>query len=222
MQPQSIIKTYGVQQETIHKKVNRVVTHVDGTELKALSDKAQASVVHTMTSLFGCYIQSILGLDDIDLFIPVVENYDITGLDQICSSSNVIPIRLSGVEQGIEAHIRNTRNQILEGISHNLSIEQILSITKTKRQDIPNILVTQFTDATTYLNLEGVEAISIPIPPIDADYDLTLAFQIQGNQLQIELTTGEKLSRHIAPWLLEQFIQFFTQSDYTKKILFFS
>lgn len=217
MQPQSIIKTYGVQQETIHKKVNRVVTHVDGTELKALSDKAQASVVHTMTSLFGCYIQSILGLDDIDLFIPVVENYDITGLDQICSSSNVIPIRLSGVEQGIEAHIRNTRNQILEGISHNLSIEQILSITKTKRQDIPNILVTQFTDATTYLNLEGVEATSIPIPPIDADYDLTLAFQIQDNQLQIELTTGGKLSRHIAPWLLEQFIQFFTQRDYTKK-----
>ncbi|MFI8038859.1 phosphopantetheine-binding protein, partial [Acinetobacter baumannii] len=49
---------------------------------------------------------------------------------------------------------------------------------------------------------------TIAIPPIHSDYDLTLAFQVKGDEIHFELTTGEKLSKSISPLLLEQWLDF--------------
>jgi hypothetical protein len=201
-------------------KVTRVFTTIDAGHLYQLSQTAQSSILHTMVSLFGLYVQSILDLDAVDVFVPVVEHYDIASLNQIQSSSNILPIRISRLAQGISEQIAQTRNQILQGMSHNVSIEQILSATKTQRHLIPNILVTQFMESTKYLALEQVNVQSLVIPPLHADYDLTLAFQLKDQQqLQLELTTGERLSAAIAALLLEQFVVFLHQ-DHTHNITF--
>lgn len=215
------IQQYGKTSTLVTEpKVTRVFTTIDAGHLYQLSQTAQSSILHTMVSLFGLYVQSILDLDAVDVFVPVVEHYDIASLNQIQSSSNILPIRISRLAQGISEQIAQTRNQILQGMSHNVSIEQILSATKTQRHLIPNILVTQFMESTQYLALAQVDVQSLVIPPLHADYDLTLAFQLKDQQqLQLELTTGERLSASIAALLLEQFVVFLHQ-DHTHNITF--
>ena len=168
-------------------------------------------------AIFGSYLNYLLGQNSVDIFIPIVEQYDASHLSQIQSSSNILPIRIACVDllkpsqtpQGeINNIIENVRNQILQGMSNNVSIEQILSVTKTKRHAIPNVLITQFVESSQYLKLEGVTAEKIVIPPLHSDYDLTLAFQVKGEDIHFELTTGDKLSKNISPLLLEQWLDF--------------
>ena len=215
------IQEYGRQNPSIKSPVTRVFTVIDGAELYALSEQAQCSLTHTMVSLFGLYIQSILKQDGVDLFVPVVEKYDVLALNQIGSSSNVIPVHITAPLENITTQIIQIRNQILQGISHNLAIEQILAATKTKRNAIPNILVTQFVDAAAYLHLNHLEISNLPIAPTHSDYDLTFAFQAkEQQQVQLELTTGHQLSGNIASWLLEQFIVFLQQLNMSEPEIF--
>ena len=199
------------------QKAVRCYSHVHVGKIQQLSQQAQASIFHTVVALFGSYLNQLLGQNSLDLFVPIVEQYDASSLDKIQSSSNILPIRIVREDQSkhsqtaqdkINSIIENVRNQILQGMSNNVSIEQILSATKTKRASIPNVLITQFIESSQYLKLEGVTVETIAIPPIHSDYDLTLAFQIKGDDIHFELTTGEKLSKNISPLLLEQWLDF--------------
>lgn len=185
--------------------------------LTQLSECAQSSLFHTIVASFGHFLTHLLDKQSIDLFVPIVEQYDASSLAQIQSSSNVLPIRItrpggadesSHMTDAVKDSMIQVRNQILQGMSNNLSIEQILSAIKTKRHAIPNVLVTQFIDSSQYLNLEGVQTSTLVIPPIHSDYDLTLAFQLQQDEIHFELTTGAKLSQQIAGFLLEKWIEF--------------
>lgn len=204
----------------IEQKAIRSFTTIPYTKLRDLSEQSQSSLFHTVVALFGFYLNAILDLKSIDLFVPIVEQYDASSLSEIKSSSNILPIRIERLKETVKTQIAEVRNQILEGMSQNVSIEQILSATKTKRSSIPNVLVTQFIEANQYLSLSNVVAESLLIPPIHSDYDLTLAFQIKDNAtLHIELTTGEKLSKSVGALLLEQFVIFLHQ-DFKQAVLY--
>ena len=215
---QASIIQYG--QNTIfdyEQKAVRCSSSIPFKGLKQLSEQAQASIFHTVVAQFGGYLNHLFGTQSIDLFVPIVEQYEASSLSQIRSSSNILPIRIlrpeyseqeSNIENREKESIVNVRNQILQGMVHNISIEQILSATKTKRKTIPNVLVTQFIDGSQFLKLEQVETSTLIIPPIHSDYDLTLAFQIKADEIHFELTTGEKLSKKIGLLLLEQWIEF--------------
>lgn len=204
------------------QKAVRCYSHVHIGKIQQLSQQAQASVFHTVVALFGSYLNRLLGQNSVDLFVPIVEQYDAASLSQIQSSSNILPIRIEGLntidntvideattpQDEINNIIGNVRNQILQGMSNNVSIEQILSATKTKRNEIPNILITQFVESNQYLQLDGVMVETIAIPPIHSDYDLTLAFQVKGEDIHFELTTGAKLSKNTSALLLEQWLNF--------------
>lgn len=204
----------------IKPKAIRSFTTISSTQLQDLSEQSQSSLFHTVVALFGFYLNAILDLKSIDLFVPIVEQYDASILSEIKSSSNILPIRIERLKETVKTQITEVRNQILEGMSQNVSIEQILSATKTKRSSIPNVLVTQFIEGNQYLSLSNVVAESLSIPPIHSDYDLTLAFQIKDNEtLQLELTTGEKLSKSVGTLLLEQFVIFLHQ-DFKQAVLY--
>lgn len=199
------------------QKAVRCYSHVHIGKIQQLSQQAQASIFHTVVALFGSYLNRLLGQNSLDLFVPIVEQYDALSLDQIQSSSNILPIRIARADQSkhsqtaqdkINSIIENVRNQILQGMWNNVSIEQILSATKTKRNEIPNVLITQFVESSQYLQLKGVTVETIAIPPIHSDYDLTLAFQVKGDDIHFELTTGEKLSKNLSLLLLEQWLDF--------------
>ena len=199
------------------QKAVRCYSHVNIGKIQQLSQQAQASLFHTVVALFGSYLNRLLGQNSVDLFVPIVEQYDASSLNQIQSSSNILPIRveraarsenLTTPQDAIKTVIEKVRNQILQGMANNVSIEQILSATKTKRSSIPNVLITQFVESSQYLELDGVKAETIAIPPIHSDYDLTLAFQVKGDEIHFEVTTGEKLSKSLSPLLLEQWLEF--------------
>ena len=199
------------------QKAVRCCSHIYIGKIQQLSQQAQASLFHTVVALFGSYLNRLFGQNSLDLFVPIVEQYDASSLDQIQSSSNILPIRIARADQSkhsqtaqdkINSIIENVRNQILQGVSNNVSIEQILSATKTNRNDIPNVLITQFVESSQYLQFKGVTVETIAIPPIHSDYDLTFAFQVKGDDVYFELTTGEKLSKSISPLLLEQWLDF--------------
>ncbi|WP_336721325.1 condensation domain-containing protein [Acinetobacter soli] len=198
-------------------KAVRCYSYINIGKIQNLSQQAQASIFHTVVAIFGSYLNRLLGQNSVDLFVPIVEQYDVISLSQIQTSSNILPIRVAHDDQSKQSQtplneihniIKNVRDQILQGISNNVSIEQILSATKTKRNAIPNVLITQFVESSQYLKLEGVKAKTIAIPPIHSDYDLTLAFQVKGEEIHFELTTGEKLSKNISALLLEQWLEF--------------
>ncbi|WP_462184822.1 condensation domain-containing protein [Acinetobacter baumannii] len=217
-QVQAPVTEYGKHRDFDYvQKAVRCYSHVHVGKIQQLSQQAQASIFHTVVALFGSYLNQLLGQNSLDLFVPIVEQYDASSLDKIQSSSNILPIRIARADQSkhpqtaqdkINNVIANVRNQILQGMSNNVSIEQILSATKTKRNTIPNVLITQFVESSQYLQLEGVTVETIAIPPIHSDYDLTLAFQVKGDEIHFELTTGEKLSKSISPLLLEQWLDF--------------
>lgn len=198
--------------------VARVFTSVELDPLLELSRRAESSLFHTMAALFGFYINSILNLEAIDVFIPVIDHSEISSLNQLRSSSNILPLRIEKLGKDIVEQIVQLRNQMLQGIEHNLPIEQILSATKTQRHAIPNVLITQFTDSTPYISLNKVEVVPLDLPPIDSEYDLTLAFQIRkADRLHLELTTGKQLSAYAASLLLEQFTAFLAQ-DFSQQL----
>ncbi|MBK0065075.1 MULTISPECIES: condensation domain-containing protein [unclassified Acinetobacter] len=217
-QIQSSIVEYG-KNSTFNdvQKAIRCYSYVNVGKIQQLSQQAQASIFHTVVAIFGSYLNRLLGQNSVDLFIPIVEQYDASSLSQIQSSSNILPIRIAREDQSKQSQtpkgeinniIENVRNQILQGMSNNVPIERILSATKTKRNAIPNVLITQFVESSQYLKLEGVKAETIAIPPIHSDYDLTLAFQVKDEDIHFELTIGDKLSKNIGPLLLEQWLDF--------------
>lgn len=187
--------------------VARYVTTITPENIYRLGDESGSSLFQTMVALFGLYLSSVLGESEINILIPTVKPRDVSQLNEIESSSNLIPVRVERNAGELATTIVKTRNRILEGLSHNVPIEQIISLTKTPRDSIPNILVTQFVDSSDYLTLDNIEVETVPIPPLRSDYDITLAFQPnKKGLLNIELTTGPLLSQTIGSFMLEQFV----------------
>ncbi|KZM45032.1 hypothetical protein OA92_04025 [Marinomonas sp. SBI22] len=211
-----------VKQVTSHDKAsqvfkaNRFYSRTSTTKADALAQASQTSPFQALLTLFGLYLNQLLDQTSVDIIIPIVDHQEITGLDQIKSSSNVIPVRIENTD--IQTAILNLRNNLLNGMSNNLSIEQIFSATKSRRNDLPNILVTQVDDASDYLTLDGIRVSNLTIPPISSDYDLTLAIQFEQNDhIRFELTTGDLLSPTIGHFLLEQFIGFIDKAEIDSK-----
>lgn len=207
-----------INQVSSHKKqqpifnANRFYSRVLSNKVDTLAIESKTTAFQALLTLFGLYLNQLLDKTSVDIIIPIVDHQEILGLDQIKSSSNVIPVTIKN--DGVRNAILDLRNNLLNGMTHNLSIEQIFSATKTQRNDLPNILVTQVDDASEYLKLESVAVTNLDIPPISSDYDLTLAIQFeQDNQIKFELTTGDQLSPTIGSFLLEQFITFIDKAN---------
>ncbi|NMM39598.1 condensation domain-containing protein [Pseudoalteromonas arctica] len=201
------IATKPITQQTV--KAHRYYTDITTSKIETLSITAQASAFQTLLTLFGLYLNQLFEKTAVDLLIPVISANEITNLNQIESSSNVIPVTITNSEQSVVSAITELRNNLLNGIAHNLSIEQIFSATKTPRHSLPNILVTQIDDASNHLKLDDIEVTTLAVPPIASDYDITLAiqFEIDGHS-RLELTTGDTISSTIGAFLLEQFVAF--------------
>ncbi|MGO2011604.1 condensation domain-containing protein [Pseudoalteromonas sp.] len=190
-------------------KANRFYTDITTSKIEALSIASQASAFQTLLTLFGLYLNQLFEKTAIDLLVPVISANEIINLNQIESSSNVIPVTITNSEQLVVPAITELRNNLLNGIAHNLPIEQIFSATKTPRHSLPNILVTQIDDAANYLKLDGIKVATLAIPPIASDYDITLAIQFESDgHGRLELTTGDTISTTIGAFLLEQFVVF--------------
>lgn len=193
---------------------SRFYTQITTEKAERLASEAQASPFQALLTLFGLYLNQLFDRASVDILIPVVDHQEVSSLSQIGSSSNVIPVRIENVQQSISSAIQSLRNGLLNGLSHNLPIEQIFSLTKTKRHASPNILVTQVDDASGYLTLDGVKVEGLAIPPLASDYDLTLAIQFEGSgQVKLELTTGAAISARIGSFLLEKFVDFVMQVE---------
>lgn len=199
-------------------RASRFYTRIATDKFNALGDAAQSSPFQAALALFGLYLNQLLNKEVIDLVIPVVDHAEITQLNQIGSSSNVIPIRIANTDQAVTSAIVELRNSLLNGLGNNLPIEQIFSVTKTRRNSHPNILVTQVDESSDYLALEEIQAESLAIPPLASDYDLTLAILFEADgQAKIELTTGNDLSPTIGAFLLEQFVAFIDKAEADSK-----
>lgn len=195
-------------------KAHRFYTNQPLTKAKSLAKSAQASPFQALLTLFGLYLNQLFASEAIDILLPVVSQKIVTQLNQIGSSSNVLPVTIKMPDSDISSAIKDLRNQLLEGLEHNLPIEHIFSATKTRRNNTPNILVTQVSDASVHLKLPGVNVTPMSIPPLASDYDITLAVQfIADEQVRLELTTGQTLSTNIGAFLLEQFIIFIHTAD---------
>lgn len=204
------VSSHNKQQNTF--KANRFYTRTLATKTDSLAQASQTSQFQALLALFGLYLNQLLDHSSVDIIVPIVDHQEVIGLDQIQSSSNVIPVSIENTEVGTA--LFDLRNNLLNGMTNNLPIEQIFSATKTRRNDLPNILVTQVDDASDYLNLEGVTVSNLTIPPLSSDYDLTLAIQFeQDNLIKFELTTGDQLSPTIGSFLLEQFIAFIDKAE---------
>jgi nonribosomal peptide synthetase VibF len=198
----------------IPMQASRFYTTVSATTVEPLSKAAQASSFQTLLTLFGVYLSQLFNRKSVDVVVPIVAHQDITQLNQISSSSNVIPVTITNLNQDITLTIIEARNALLNGLSNNLPIEQIFSVTKTNRNSYPNILVTQVDDASDYLTLDDVKVENIAVPPLSSDYDLTLAIQFEKDgQTRFELTTGRNLSSTIGSFLLEKFIDFIEKAE---------
>lgn len=203
----------GSSQNLQSAQARRYISHLPTTQLDTLAHAAQASSFQALLTLFGLYINQLLNKNHVDIVIPVIDHQAIQGLNEIGPSSNVIPVSVANTGQTLTEATLELRNRLLTGLAHNLPIERIYSLTKTRRNARPNILVTQIDDASHYLTLNKVQVEGMAIPPLSSDYDLTLAVQFKANgQARLELTTGNKLSHSIGAFLLEKFCYFVSQS----------
>ena len=106
-------------------KANRFYARIKTDRADTLSNAAQASPFQTLVALFGLYLNQLLGRAAVDILVPVVNHRDITQLNQIESSSNVIPVSIVTPEKSVVSAIAELRNNLLNGLGQNLSIEQI-------------------------------------------------------------------------------------------------
>jgi hypothetical protein len=199
---------------TLPVQANRFGTRISTKKAETWAHAAQSSPFQALLTLFGFYLNQLLDCNAVDLVIPVVDHQSVTQLNQIASRSNVIPVTIPNQDRSITSAIEALRNDLLNGLAHNLPIEQIFSVTQTRRHAHPNILVTQVDDAADYLVLEGIDVRNLAIPPLSSDYDLTLAIQFGGDgHAKLELTTGNDLSPTIGAFLLEQFVAFIEKAE---------
>lgn len=195
-----------------HLPVCRCYADISPTAVVNLSEKNNTSPFQTIVGLFGFYLATILDKDSVDILIPVVDFKQVNALNEIGSSSNVLPLRVA--KNTLEQAITDSRNALMEGMMNSgVPIEKILSLTKTKRQAFPNVLATQFVDFTEFLTFPDASISKLSVPPIASDYDLTLAFQLTKTNIRLEITTGLGLSRSVGGLLLEHFVGFISQLE---------
>ncbi len=187
----------------------RYQARIQAASLTTLASRAQVSVFHSLCGLFGIYLSRLLGKPAITLLFPTVGRSGVQQLNAIEPSSNVLPVTVESAVGELTDILVQVRNKVLHATANNIPFEQILTATKSARNSLPNVLITEFVDSSHFLQLPGIQVSQVPVPPIGSDYDLILAFQQHGNeQITLELTTGKSLSATLGATLLENFIQF--------------
>ncbi|HCI75084.1 MULTISPECIES: condensation domain-containing protein [unclassified Psychrobacter] len=193
----------------ISPAANRFRTVIAIDSIKKFSHNTKVSITHTIVALFSNYIATLFTKEFIDVLMPVVDTNAITALNQIKTSSNVIPIRITKVDTNFNNFVEDTRNQVLMAIENNRAIEEIITITQSQRQALPNILITQFDDAAQHLNLANIGMKSLAVPPLNTDQDITLAFRIEANEnLHLEMTLKDIVEPSLGTFLLTQFVDY--------------
>ena len=189
--------------------VKRYQARMSAASLTVLASRAQVSVFHGLCGLFGIYLSHLLGQSAVTLLFPTVGRSGVQELNSIEPSSNVLPVLIEASFTSLDDALVQVRNKVLQATAHNIPFEQILTATKSARNSLPNLLITEFVDSSHFLQLPGIAISHLSVPPIGSDYDLILAFQQHSNEtITLELTTGKFVSPVVGATLLENFIRF--------------
>ncbi|SUA54318.1 Tyrocidine synthase III [Oligella ureolytica] len=128
---------------------------------------------------FGLFLLKKVGDNYIDIVTPITDTQMEYQLDNLQSSGNLLPIRVSGKSDGIfSSHWEDIQTQIQKGMINELPYEEIINVTNSNRDTLPTVLVTAFDLPEKYINLSDIQAYYLDIPPLKSPYVFMLAYEL--------------------------------------------
>jgi hypothetical protein len=155
-----------------------------------------------LAALAARFLSALSGSRAVDLRIWHPRGVRIGDPSPVAANSDLRAITLDG-----EVPQESVLRAILAGLDGAEASDEIPS-----RQ--PTVWVSWSGDAARILRIEGVAVERLPLPTLEARPDLSFTFgRDGGGGLTVELVTGQAVSPHIGPVLLERFLAWITDGE---------
>ncbi|OCQ54712.1 Dimodular nonribosomal peptide synthase [Photorhabdus australis subsp. thailandensis] len=196
--------------DSIHDRlVSRYRTTIDVDVFASFlpAEKTAYSALATVVALFGCYIAVIGSHLDVNVSVSCDPEYTHDELNSqffysalmslcVCQDDRSFDKIIADIEKQIESGNSQAGNEVEYG------------------RDNPHILVTWLNESQLSLRLNDVIVELLPIPPLNAHFDISLAAgNVNEEQWFFELITGPSVSAHIGAFLLEGFCTFIYEQN---------
>ncbi|MCT8347468.1 condensation domain-containing protein [Photorhabdus temperata] len=194
-----------------HRLVGRYRTTINVDALAPLlpAENTAYSSLATVTALFGYYIAMIGSHLDVNVSVSCDPEYTHDELNSPFFYSELMSLRVCRDDKSLDKIIADLERQIESG---NLQIGNEVEF----GHNSPHILVTWLNQSQPSLRLNDAMVELLPIPPLDAHFDISLAAgNVNDGQWFLELITGPSVSAHIGAFLLEGFCTFIHEQDVT-------
>lgn len=155
-----------------------------------------------LAALAARFVSALSGRREVDLRIWSPRNARIGDLSPAAASPGLLAIIIDGT---------SPQEQVLRAI---LAGFESAKASDTSLLGYPTIWASWTGDAALILRIDGASVERLPLPTLEARPDLSFAFgRDAGGALTVELTTGQALSPHIGPVLLECFLAWITDGE---------
>ncbi|TFZ52539.1 condensation protein [Serratia proteamaculans] len=177
------------QNELLAQAGVRIATRVARKILPTTDNPA--TLLAAIAVRFGRFISAQSGGQPVQLSVPQGDAQQASGLNAWMSTAQLKRLTLGPVDPEAEGRLLTQQTAELAN------------------PQLAQLLVTWLADPSVALQLEGVSAERLLLPPLHTPFELVLALSLPDpDSVVLELVTDPRLTPHVAPFLLEQFVAF--------------
>ncbi|CAI1013459.1 condensation domain-containing protein [Serratia quinivorans] len=177
------------QDELLAQAGVRIATRVARKILPAADNPA--TLLAAIAVRFARFISAQAGGQPVQLSVPQGDAQQASGLDAWMSPAQLKRLTLGPVDPEEESR---------------LLAQQTAELANPQ---LAQLLVTWLADSSVALQLDGVSAERLLLPPLHTPFEMVLALSLpEPDSVVLELVTDPRLTPHAAPFLLEQFVAF--------------
>ncbi|MGO2441950.1 MAG: condensation domain-containing protein [Serratia proteamaculans] len=161
-----------------------------------------ATLLAAIAVRFGRFISAQSGGLPVQLSVPQDDAQQASGLDVWMSTARLKRLTLQPTDPAAESRL--LAQQTAEAANPQWA----------------QLLVTWLADPSVALQLDGVSAERLLLPPLHTPFELVLALSLPDpDSVVLELVADPRLTPHVAPFLLEQFVAFLAGRTITTALL---
>jgi hypothetical protein len=193
-------RTSVVQDDVLAQAGVRIATRV-ARKILPVADNP-ATLLAAIAARFGRFISAQSGGLPVQLCIPQDDAQQALGVETWMSAARLKRLTLHPADPEVE-------NRLL-----------VQQTAEAPNPQVAQLLVTWLADPSVALQLDGVSAERLLLPPLHTPFELVLALSLPDpDSVVLELIADPRLTPHAAPFLLEQFVAFLAGRTITTALL---
>jgi hypothetical protein len=193
-------RTSVVQDDVLAQAGVRIATRV-ARKILPVADNP-AALLAAIAARFGRFISAQSGGLPVQLCIPQDDAQQAHGVETWMSAARLKRLTLHPADPEVE-------NRLLAQ-----------QTAEAPNPQVAQLLVTWLADPSVVLQLDGVSAERLLLPPLHTPFELVLALSLPDpDSVVLELIADPRLTPHAAPFLLEQFVAFLAGRTITTALL---